>query len=67
MQERNARPYQSEPSREDAANESESAGEGSSQSDFSPESPQGVEPWIDGFVKPDGTRIQLFVPRSSAA
>ena len=67
MQEENARPNQAEPSKPYIADKSESGAQRPSQSKADEESARNVESWIDGFVKPDGTRIQLFVPRAVAA
>ena len=67
MQERNARPYQVGTSTSNTVEKPESEGERPSQSEVVAESAQNVERWSDGFVKPDGTRIQLFVPRAAAA
>jgi len=67
MQERNARPDQHEPSTRSIADLDESPAEMSSQSEVDAEFPRNVETWSDGFVKPDGTHIQLFFPRATAA
>ena len=67
MAERNARPNQAEPSKPDLVDKSESAAQGSSQSEINSETAGDVKTWSDGFVKPDGTRVQLFVPRAAAA
>ena len=67
MQEESARPNQAEPSKSDTADKSEAGAQGSAQSGADDDSARNVESWSDGFVKPDGTRIQLFVPRAAAA
>ena len=56
MQDKIARSYEAGPSRSRESN----------QSRISLESEPGIRTWRAGFVKPDGTRIELFNPERSA-
>ena len=68
MQERNARPDQHEPSTPNTEDRDESPAETASPgSEVDADSARNVEIWSDGFVKPDGTHIELFFPRATAA
>ena len=67
MEERIARLYEQELARPDISDPDESPAETASQSEVNPESEPNVETWSDGFVKPDGTHVQLFIPRATAA
>ena len=67
MEERIARPYEQEPVTADISERDESPVETASQSELNPESAPNLETWSDGFVKPDGTHVQLFIPRARAA
>lgn len=68
MQDRNARTHKREPYRPGTANKFPSSLKASSSSpEVSPDSMQRVKKWSAGFVKPDGTRIRLFVPPGTEA
>ena len=68
MQERNARPDEYQPPTPNIPDSDESPAEMAfMESEVNAESARNVETWSDGFVKPDGTHIQLFFPRATAA
>jgi len=67
MQDRNARSYKPKPSRIGINHKMEPSSSNSSRPDVSIELVRSVKKWASGFVKPDGTRIRLFVPPVSEA
>ncbi|HEV8488046.1 MAG TPA: hypothetical protein VGV87_31285 [Blastocatellia bacterium] len=67
MQDRNARSYKPKPSRISITDKVEPSSSMSSRPDVSIELVRSVKKWSSGFVRPDGTRIRLFVPPISEA
>ena len=62
MQNRSARSYKPNPPRASIAEKLESSFKKRSQSEVNLAPRPNVKNWSGGFVKPDGTRIGLFVP-----